>query len=244
MTNDTHLCPIYAKPFQPEDICASDITEGTCHAACLEGSPVVDLETGDELPGGEFSTYRYSEVMDPELETHVEARTLAPGIVGENKDEQRTNNHAHAWRLGPFNCNSRFPSASESNKSHRPDQLEAAPQADEDRLLQPESGAIRNVAKHRSVFVSDFEVLPIYRVGGQNLLREYLPSGLNGLIVGVVERGELSSFRISLEGAMAASMEIIPGHIVSIRVVDPNPEGERVFPLPSAASREVSHDPS
>jgi len=58
-------CPICAVPFKPDDICASDITEGTCHAACLEGSPVVDLDTGEEIPGGRFDTYPYSEIMDP-----------------------------------------------------------------------------------------------------------------------------------------------------------------------------------
>jgi len=57
-------CPICAVPFKPDDICASDITEGTCHAACLEGSPVVDLDTGEEIPGGRFDTYPYSDVAD------------------------------------------------------------------------------------------------------------------------------------------------------------------------------------
>ena len=64
MTDDIHRCPICAVPFKPEDVCADDITEGTCHAACLEGSPVVDLETGDEIPCGKIDTYLYSEVME------------------------------------------------------------------------------------------------------------------------------------------------------------------------------------
>ena len=63
--DDTGRCPICAEPFKPDDICADDITEGTCHAACLEGSPVVDLNSGDELPDGKIDTYPYSEVMDP-----------------------------------------------------------------------------------------------------------------------------------------------------------------------------------
>lgn len=54
------LCPICAKPFKPDDICATDISEGICHAACLEGAPVVDLETGDET-GGKADTYRYGD---------------------------------------------------------------------------------------------------------------------------------------------------------------------------------------
>lgn len=58
-------CPICAEPFKPDDLCASDIEMGTCHAACLEGSPVVDLDTGEEMPSGTVDTYPYSEVMEP-----------------------------------------------------------------------------------------------------------------------------------------------------------------------------------
>lgn len=54
-------CPICAEPFKDDDLCASDITEGTCHAACLDGCPVVDLETG-EPSDGPISTYLWSEV--------------------------------------------------------------------------------------------------------------------------------------------------------------------------------------
>ncbi|WP_097140885.1 hypothetical protein [Rhizobium subbaraonis] len=53
-------CPICAEAFKPTDLCASDIEMGTCHAACLEGSPVVDLETG-EPSDGPISTYRFDE---------------------------------------------------------------------------------------------------------------------------------------------------------------------------------------
>lgn len=56
-----HKCPICGEAFKPEDICATDITEGTCHAACLEGSPVVDLKTGEEIENGKVDTYRYGE---------------------------------------------------------------------------------------------------------------------------------------------------------------------------------------
>ncbi len=67
MTDDIHRCSLCGVAFKPEDICANDITEGTCHAACLEGSPVVDLETGEEIPDGKISTYLYSEVMEPQI---------------------------------------------------------------------------------------------------------------------------------------------------------------------------------
>lgn len=67
LEDDIDRCPICDVPFKPEDVCADDITEGTCHAECLEGSPVVDLETGDEIPDGKISTYLYREVMAPRI---------------------------------------------------------------------------------------------------------------------------------------------------------------------------------
>ncbi|EKY30703.1 hypothetical protein HMPREF0185_00179 [Brevundimonas diminuta 470-4] len=50
MTADTYNCPICAEPINEGDMCLMDIDLGSCHAACLEGSPVVDLETGEPLP--------------------------------------------------------------------------------------------------------------------------------------------------------------------------------------------------
>lgn len=54
-------CPVCLVAFKPDDICATDIELGTCHAACLEGTPIVDLDTG-EPSAGPISTYRYDEV--------------------------------------------------------------------------------------------------------------------------------------------------------------------------------------
>ncbi|MBB2973983.1 hypothetical protein [Mesorhizobium sp. RMAD-H1] len=51
-------CPICDVPFTAGDLCATDIEMGMCHAACLEGSPVVDLENG-EPSDGPISTYPY-----------------------------------------------------------------------------------------------------------------------------------------------------------------------------------------
>ncbi len=53
---DETTCPICQAALKAGDVCATDIEMGTCHAGCLQGSPVVDLETGDELPDGELST--------------------------------------------------------------------------------------------------------------------------------------------------------------------------------------------
>lgn len=48
---DDHECPVCAETMQPDDLCAIDIELGTCHAACLEGSPTVDLDTGEPIDG-------------------------------------------------------------------------------------------------------------------------------------------------------------------------------------------------
>lgn len=66
-------CPVCAEPFRADDICATDIELGTCHAECLEGSPVVDLDTGEELPDGKVDTYRYGETAAPEPQAEREA---------------------------------------------------------------------------------------------------------------------------------------------------------------------------
>jgi len=50
-THDCH-CPVCAEVIGDADMCLSDIELGTYHAACLEGAPIVDLETGDLLPEG------------------------------------------------------------------------------------------------------------------------------------------------------------------------------------------------
>lgn len=57
---DVDCCPICAVPFKPDDICATDIVEGTCHADCLAGTPVVDIETG-EPHEGPICTFLYSD---------------------------------------------------------------------------------------------------------------------------------------------------------------------------------------
>lgn len=62
--DDKHYCPICLRQFEPADLCASDSDLGICHAECLEGSPVVDLETG-EPSDGPVDTYRYDEVLKP-----------------------------------------------------------------------------------------------------------------------------------------------------------------------------------
>ncbi|MCZ7500711.1 hypothetical protein [Agrobacterium sp. ST15.13.015] len=53
-------CPICDVPFKPDDVCATDVTEGTCHAECLAGTSVVDLETG-KPHDGPICTFLYSD---------------------------------------------------------------------------------------------------------------------------------------------------------------------------------------
>lgn len=57
-------CPICAAAFEPEALCATDIELGMCHAACLDGAPTVDLDTGEPVDGP-IATYRYGETGAP-----------------------------------------------------------------------------------------------------------------------------------------------------------------------------------
>ncbi len=61
---EAEACPICLEPFKPDDLCATDITEGTCHAECLEGAPVVDADTG-EPTGGEPFIFRFDSLPQP-----------------------------------------------------------------------------------------------------------------------------------------------------------------------------------
>lgn len=63
-------CPICAEPFKPTDLCATDIEAGTCHAACLEGSPVVDLSSGEPFDGP-IHTFLYVDDFLDELERSI-----------------------------------------------------------------------------------------------------------------------------------------------------------------------------
>lgn len=54
-------CPICVEPFEADDLCATDIDLGTCHAECLADSPVVDLRTGEPFDGP-IHTFKYSEL--------------------------------------------------------------------------------------------------------------------------------------------------------------------------------------
>ncbi|NTA27422.1 hypothetical protein [Allorhizobium ampelinum] len=74
----SHKCEICNQPFKLDDICATDINAGTCHAACLEGSPVVDLETSEPIRGGKVDTYPYRDIADP---PHVVATTAPQPVV-------------------------------------------------------------------------------------------------------------------------------------------------------------------
>jgi hypothetical protein len=82
IADDIGRCPICAEAFNPADICATDIEMGSCHAECLDGAPVVDLDTGDEIPDGKISTYPYSEVMDPPPQERETPTLKAPDRDG------------------------------------------------------------------------------------------------------------------------------------------------------------------
>lgn len=52
-------CQICLEPLKSDDICSTDIELGICHAECLAGAPVVDLNTG-KPSDGPVDTYRYN----------------------------------------------------------------------------------------------------------------------------------------------------------------------------------------
>ena len=54
-------CPVCNEAMNPDDLCATDVSLGICHAECLEGAPVVDLNTGEPMDGP-MNTYRYSDL--------------------------------------------------------------------------------------------------------------------------------------------------------------------------------------
>lgn len=57
---DKSVCPVCDEELRNGDLCASDIELGTCHADCLKGSPVVDLNTGKRVRG-KASTFTFDE---------------------------------------------------------------------------------------------------------------------------------------------------------------------------------------
>lgn len=57
-------CPICGAVFVRGVLCAMDVTEGICHAECLEDTPVVDPETG-EPKDGPADTFLWSPWPEP-----------------------------------------------------------------------------------------------------------------------------------------------------------------------------------
>lgn len=55
-------CDICGQAIMGPDLCATDIDMGPCHAACLEGSSIVSLETGEALPDATPRTYRWDDL--------------------------------------------------------------------------------------------------------------------------------------------------------------------------------------
>lgn len=62
--NSPEFCLICSKEIKDDDWCASDIELGVCHFECLDGSPVVDLDTGEEIEGGVLDKYQYKDLFE------------------------------------------------------------------------------------------------------------------------------------------------------------------------------------
>lgn len=88
MVSDIDLCPVCAEPFKAGDTCATDIELGECHAECLEGSPIVYLDTG-EPSDGPITTYPY----EPDLQA-ARLERLCHAVEGECDGLAITNEQA------------------------------------------------------------------------------------------------------------------------------------------------------
>lgn len=71
--NDGKHCPVCEQAFALDDLCATDIEMGACHAACLDGAAVVDLETGDPTDG-KVDVYRFASLFS---EAEIDDMALA-----------------------------------------------------------------------------------------------------------------------------------------------------------------------
>lgn len=76
-------CFICASGFEPSDLCATDIEEGTCHAECLEGSPVVSLTTGQPADGP-MHTFVYVEEMIDGMRASAELQAALQSPIGKD----------------------------------------------------------------------------------------------------------------------------------------------------------------
>lgn len=81
-TDPDDACPVCAEAFKPEDVCATDIELGICHSACLEGSAVVDLNTG-EPSDGPIDTYLYGETAAPAPAARMDAERRVAELAEE-----------------------------------------------------------------------------------------------------------------------------------------------------------------
>lgn len=64
-------CDICGEPIKGPDLCATDVDMGPCHAACLEGSPIVSRETGEVLPDEKPHIYRWDDLPVAQPEARV-----------------------------------------------------------------------------------------------------------------------------------------------------------------------------
>lgn len=65
ISDEAYQCPVCLVEIKTGDLCSTDIELGTCHAACLEGSPTVNLETGVPIDGP-IPTFVYQAEATPE----------------------------------------------------------------------------------------------------------------------------------------------------------------------------------
>ncbi len=110
-----------------------------------------------------------------------------------------------------------------------------APKTRANGSLEPENRSERNLSEDSAVCGGYLEPVIVYDVIGQNLLRQYLPNGLNRILFGCVEGGELGAFMVFFKNTIFADMEVISGHAVSIISTAQNSDHGPLF----QASRET-----
>jgi hypothetical protein len=97
--SETEKCPVCMEPLKAGDTCAIDIELGTCHAACLDGSPTVNLDTGEEV-AGPIPTFAYD--ADPPRAA-LSAAPLSPAPLASGGEAVDWPDHFEAyWSTSPY----------------------------------------------------------------------------------------------------------------------------------------------
>ena len=108
--------------------------------------------------------------------------------------------------------------------------------------IEPQNGPERQFAHHRPLLVADDEAFSVDRLTQSDLLRQYLPRGIDGFLVGNLYRGEFGANPVLIQLAVASDVEIELWHAETTVFSGPNPCGHSSFHGESS-SRPVDNQP-